>query len=206
MKFCDNYCFIKINKFIRFLNFRRLGMVYLMKKIKMNNIINMMKFSLICGLTLGLIGLSNHASAQLDSKGAIGVRFGSAQGITYKHTLSENRALEGILSIQSNSSYRRFRVVGLYEYYRPLASGFNWYYGFGGSLGSYKDKDKTVDGKRIQYDSELSVSIDGIVGIEYNIPQSPFQVSLDVKPYFDFLQSSSIKLIDPIGFSFRYKF
>lgn len=166
----------------------------------------MKKISWIFGVAVGLLGVSNEAFAQLDSKGAIGGRFGSAQGITYRHTLSNDRALEGILSIQSNSNYRRFRVVGLYEYYKPISSAFNWYYGFGGSLGSYKEKDKTIDGKRYEYDSELSLSIDGIIGIEYNIPETPFQVSLDVKPYFDFLQSSSIKLFDPIGFSFRYKF
>ncbi|UIR56623.1 hypothetical protein LZQ00_02105 [Sphingobacterium sp. SRCM116780] len=166
----------------------------------------MKKLSWILGVTCGLMGLSNEACAQLDSKGAIGARFGSSQGLTYRHTLSNDRALEGILSIQSNSNYRRFRVVGLYEIYKPLSAGFNWYYGFGGSVGSYKEKDKIVDGKRIEHDSELGLSIDGIIGIEYNIPQTPFQLSLDVKPYFDFLQSSSIKLIDPIGFSFRYKF
>jgi len=110
------------------------------------------------------------------------------------------------MSIQSNSDFRRFRVVGLYEIYKPLAAGFNWYYGFGGSVGSFKEKDKIFDGKRQSFDSQLNLSIDGIVGIEFNVPQSPFQISLDVKPYFDFLNESSIKLFDPVGFSVRYKF
>lgn len=166
----------------------------------------MRKIFLAVGGMLMFGMLSNKAVAQLDNRGAIGGRFGSAQGVTYRHTLNTNHALEGIMSIQSNSDYRRFRVVGLYEIYKPLTSGLNWYYGFGGSIGSYKEKDKIIDGQRHSFDSNLNLSIDGIVGIEYNIPQTPFQISLDVKPYFDFLNESSIKLFDPIGFSVRYKF
>jgi len=166
----------------------------------------MKKIFLAVGGMLMFGALSNRAMAQLDNRGAIGGRFGSAQGITYRHTLNSDHALEGIMSIQSNSDFRRFRVVGLYEIYKPLTAGFNWYYGFGGSIGSYKEKDKIIDGQRHSFDSQLNLSIDGIVGIEYNIPQAPFQISLDVKPYFDFLNESSIKLFDPIGFSVRYKF
>lgn len=73
----------------------------------------MKKLSWIVGVAVGLLGVTNEAFAQLDSKGAIGARFGSAQGITYRHTLSNDRAVEALLSIQSNSNYRRFRVVGL---------------------------------------------------------------------------------------------
>lgn len=166
----------------------------------------MRKIFLAVGGILMLGGLSNKATAQLDNRGAIGGRFGSAQGITYRHTLNANHALEAIMSIQSNSDFRRFRVVGLYETYKPLVAGLNWYYGFGGSVGSYKEKDKIIDGQRRSFDSHLNLSVDAIVGIEFNIPQSPFQISLDVKPYFDFLNETSIKLLDPVGFSVRYKF
>ncbi|PRD46563.1 hypothetical protein [Sphingobacterium haloxyli] len=167
-------------------------------------------------LTLGIILFSFDTSwAQLDSQHAVGGRFGSATGFSYRYTLADDRAVEGILSIQSNSKSRRFRLVGLYQYHRPLAENFTWFYGFGGSVGSFRYKseviqttnsDGSVTTRRTDPKSELALSIDGIVGVEYNIPTTPLSVSLDVKPYFDFLQESSIRLIDPFGLTIRYKF
>lgn len=145
--------------------------------------------------------------AQLDSQHAIGARFGSATGVNYRYTLSEDRAVEAIMSIQSNSRSNRFRLVGLYEFHKPLTGDFSWYYGFGGSVGSYTYKAfSTASGERVPSNSEVSLSIDGIIGVEYNIPTTPLAISLDVKPYLDFIQESSIRLIDPFGFSIRYKF
>ena len=150
---------------------------------------------------------SKESIAQLDTKHAIGVRFGSSSGITYRHTLSEDRAFEGILGFQSNSKYKRTRLVGLYQYHKPLANDFSWYYGFGGSIGSFKYKSyRDGNGNQVDPNSEISLSVDGVVGIEYHVPGAPLALSLDVKPYFDFIQESTIRVIDPIGFSIRYKF
>jgi len=150
---------------------------------------------------------SQQSFAQLPSQHAAGVRFGSSTGFNYRYALAEDRAVEGILSIQSNSKSNRFRLVGLYEFHKPLMGDFSWYYGYGGSIGSYKYKSYTnSEGVRVEPESELALSIDGIVGVEYNIPNAPIALSLDVKPYFDFLQESSIRIFDPIGFSIRYKF
>lgn len=167
-------------------------------------------------LSLSLVLLFNlDAVAQSTSQHSIGGRFGSATGFTYRYTGYDGRAIEGILSMQSNSKHSRFRIVGLYEYVKPLTGDFNWYYGFGGSIGSYRYKAYTITTigpneqqihQRVDAKTELSLSIDGIVGIEYNIPSAPLSLSLDVKPYFDFLQESTIKIFDPIGFSIRYKF
>jgi hypothetical protein len=147
------------------------------------------------------------AFAQLPSQHAIGARFGSATGITYRYTLAEDRAIEGILSVQSNSRSSRFRLVGLYEWHKPLTGDFSWFYGVGGSIGSYTYKAyRNAAGEQRNSSSELALSVDGIIGVEYNIPTTPLAVSLDVKPYFDFIQESSIRLIDPFGLSIRYKF
>ncbi|MBE8723223.1 hypothetical protein [Sphingobacterium pedocola] len=147
------------------------------------------------------------AFAQLPSQHAIGARFGSATGITYRYTLAEDRAIEGIMSVQSNSRSSRFRVVGLYQWHKPITGDFSWFYGVGGSIGSYKYKAyRNAAGEQINASTELALSVDGIIGVEYNIPTTPLAVSLDVKPYFDFIQESSIRLIDPFGLSIRYKF
>jgi hypothetical protein len=159
-------------------------------------------------LIAAAIFLGKDASAQLTSDHAVGLRFGSASGINYRHTLAPDRAVEGILSVKSNSSTSSFRLVGLYEYHKELPlNNFSWYYGFGGSVGNYTYKAYTTnEGTHIPKNSELSLSIDGIVGVEYSLPTAPISLSLDVKPYFDFLQESTIRVFDPIGFSIRYKF
>lgn len=159
-------------------------------------------------LLAAAVFLGKDASAQLTSQHAIGARFGSASGINYRYALSNDRALEGILSVQSNSTSNRFRLVGLYEYHKELPlNNFSWYYGFGGSIGNYTYKAYTNnEGVHIPKSSELSLSLDGIVGIEYSLPTAPISLSLDVKPYFDFVQESTIRLFDPIGFSIRYRF
>ena len=167
-------------------------------------------------LTLGVILFScRDASAQLNTQHAVGGRFGSATGFTYRYSLAPDRAMEGILSVQSNSKSRRFRLVGLYQYHKPIAGDFSWFYGFGGSIGSFRYKDvvKTrtdehgnTYSERVHANSELALSIDGIVGVEYAIPTTPLAVSVDVKPYFDFLQESTIKIFDPFALTIRYTF
>jgi len=159
-------------------------------------------------LIAAAIVMGKDASAQLSTPHAVGLRFGSASGINYRHTLAEDRAVEGILSMRSNSSSSTFRLVGLYQYHKELPlNNFSWYYGFGGSIGNYTYKSYTNnDGAHVPKNSELSLSIDGVVGVEYSLPTAPIALSLDVKPYFDFVQESTIRLFDPIGFSIRYKF
>lgn len=166
------------------------------------------KFYLLLALTLMF---TTSAFAQLSSQHAAGVRFGSATGFTYRYALNDVNAIEGILSVQSNSTSSRFRLVGLYQYHQPINEDFSWYWGYGGSIGSYTSKafqTQQPDGSTTMYprSSELALSIDGVAGVEYNIPTTPIAVSLDIKPYFDFLQSSSFRIIDTFGFSVRYQF
>lgn len=187
-------------------NVRYLNKVLFLEDIKLDSILFMKKANWLL-LAFGIILFSGNKSwAQLDTEHAVGGRFGSATGFSYRYTLQEDRALEGLLSIQSNSKYSRFRIGGLYEYHQPLADDFTWFYGFGGSIGSFKYKDVHTEQGVVTSNSELALSIDGIIGIEYNIPTTPLSVSLDLKPYFEFLQESSIKLFDPFGFTIRYKF
>jgi len=157
---------------------------------------------LVFGMVLFSVG---RASAQLTDQHAIGARFGNIVGVTYRYALPETRsAVEGILSIQSNSVFSRFRLVGLYEFHQPLpiAENFNWFYGFGGSVGSFRGK--LSDGTASK--SRFLLGVDGIVGVEYNIPTTLLSASLDAKPYFDFLKESTTKALDPFGLSIRYRF
>ncbi len=116
------------------------------------------------------------ASAQ-DYKNAIGVRGGGPTGITFKHFTGGNAALEFILAPRHHG----FEAVGLYELHANAFSvpRLNWYYGVGGHVGFY---DGSRYGKFDRRDNFMALGVDGIVGLEYNIPAIPINISVDFKP------------------------
>ncbi|RLD62669.1 MAG: hypothetical protein DRJ01_05675 [Bacteroidetes bacterium] len=126
-------------------------------------------------LTVVLVG-GLTANAQ-DYKTAIGVRGGLANGLTVKHFISNNVAVEGIVS----SRWQGFSVTGLYEIHKQAfkTDRLNWYYGAGGHVGFW-------DGSNVDWssnnDSYTVIGVDGILGIEYNIKDIPINISLDWKP------------------------
>src|SRR5690606_2901828 len=125
-----------------------------------------MKKLLLLLVLIGGFGLFNQeAKAQAlgnDYRNAIGGRFGIANGITFKHFMDNNNALDFIVNFKSKKDqYSTFRVIGLYEIHVPInnAPGLKWYYGAGGGIGVYEDK---------RYDnSEVALSFDGVLGLDY---------------------------------------
>lgn len=128
-------------------------------------------------ILLLFVYIQNNAFTQ-DYNTGIGVRSGLSNGLTIKHFVKNNAAIEGILAFR----WRGFNVTGLYEIHKNAfdVSRLNWYYGVGGHIGFwngyhdhpwfYDDGDYTV------------IGIDGILGIEYNFTELPINVSLDWKP------------------------
>lgn len=110
-------------------------------------------------------------------KTGVGLRGGLSGGVTIKHFVSSNTAIEGIVS----SRWRGVNLTGLYEIHAQAfdVEGFNWYYGFGGHIGFW-------DGKYASWghdDKSYSVvGLDGILGLEYKIPDIPISLSADWKP------------------------
>ena len=116
------------------------------------------------------------ANAQSYDTG-IGLRGGLANGLTVKHFVSENAALEGILSTR----WRGFNITGLYEIHAIAfdTPGLYWFYGFGGHIGFW-------DGNRNPwFDDEADYTvfgIDGIIGMEYVFAEIPVTIGVDWKP------------------------
>jgi hypothetical protein len=132
---------------------------------------------------------------------AVGLRLGGySQGITVKHFLNNNGALEGILSW----GWRSFLVTGLYEWQKPIpnAAGLAWFVGGGLHLGFYQDGYDYYyyhyrHGNKVYsyygYDPEerrTVIGADFIIGLEYKIPRAPITLGVDTKPFFDFAQGS----------------
>lgn len=132
-------------------------------------------FALALLLTTTLI-----SNAQDYSTG-IGFRGGIYNGITVKHFINSENALEGILSTR----WSGFNVTGLYEIHNNTfdTPGLKWYYGAGGHLGTYDGNNKRYD----DGDNHLVIGIDGIIGIEYSFAEAPINLGLDWKPTFDLI-------------------
>lgn len=157
----------------------------------------MMKKVFLASTLFLLVVLS--ANAQ-DYNTGIGVRGGLSNGLTVKHFIESDRAIEGLLS----SRWRGFNITGLYEIHAQAfdTPRLNWYYGFGGHIGfwdGYKDHPWFNDG------TYTIIGIDGIIGIEYNIEPIPFNISLDWKPGFNIIGYTGF-WGDELALSIRYIF
>lgn len=117
----------------------------------------------------------NNANAQ-DYKHAIGGRFGNANGVSFKTALNKGAMLELIGNFRSNSGVTYMNLTGLYEVYNPIkgVEGFNWFYGGGATVGAYKIKHGGG--------SDIYLSANGVLGLDYKIKNAPINLSLDWIP------------------------
>lgn len=131
-------------------------------------------------LILTVVVFTTIAVNAQDYKTGIGLRAGWANGLTVKHFVNKKAAFEGLLSTR----WRGFDVTGLYEIHNNAfdADGLYWYYGFGAHLGFWNGSD-TPWGR---YGNAYTViGVDGILGIEYDFKEIPFNIGLDWKPAFN---------------------
>ncbi|MFM6976796.1 MAG: hypothetical protein ACKOW2_08130 [Sphingobacteriaceae bacterium] len=155
----------------------------------------MKKSLLLFALVLGL----SYSSSFAQYKNALGGRFGTANGLTFKTFVGKNQALDFILNFQSNKSYDYFRFSGLYEIHNSInnADGLRWYYGFGGTIGSQKDKATN--------ESDVLLGIDGVLGLDYKFREAPINLALDWKPTFVVSPNTAFNG-EGLGLSLRFTF
>lgn len=155
-----------------------------------------MRLTILTGLFVIL--LCGSAAAQTYSQ-SIGIRGGTQQGITYKKFVSGNNALEGILGFRRNG----FVFTGLYQIHAGAfdVPRLNWFYGAGGHIGFFGADDHHVWDR----DPFMTLGVDGIIGLEYHIQEIPFAISIDFKPYFNFIGNFGPHF-DSGAISIRYTF
>lgn len=102
---------------------------------------------------------------------AIGIKFYPA-GISFKHFLSGNNAVEGIGYFYNRGT----RITGLYEIHNDLpgvdVEGLKWYVGPGAHIGFINSN----------YGGGFSLGVDGVLGLDYKVAEAPINVSLDIQP------------------------
>lgn len=158
-------------------------------------------FAVLCTIAALTFNSGTPAQGQPGYKTGIGLRAGLEGGLTIKHFIKGNKAIEGILS--RGWGYGGVRLTGLFEIQKPFpaAKGLSWFYGFGAHIGffngnyygyyghlggGYYDKHGVwhPNGYQNYYPA---VGIDGILGLEYQFAEIPITMGLDIKPYFDII-------------------
>lgn len=134
-------------------------------------------------LAAAILGFAVAASAQPK---ALGLRLGYGADLSYQHTLGGANFIEADLGLES---FKSLNIAATYNFMiAQFGDGFGFYAGPGIGLG-FADK--------------LRVGIAGQVGLEYNFA-APVQLSLDVRPYFDFMGAGLVGWYPHLGIRYRF--
>jgi hypothetical protein len=148
-----------------------------------------------------------------DYRTGIGVRLGGyTSGITVRHFVNSNSAIEGILGFSHSATV----ITGLYERHNLInnAPGLTWFYGGGGHLGFFRYDEGyyfTPHHGHFYYyyadypgESNVVGGIDFILGLDYKFNGAPINIGLDIKPFIDFFDG--VQGYFDGAFSFRFVF
>lgn len=153
--------------------------------------------------TLAIAGCLFAGTTQLQAQQGqtgVGIRLGSDPGITVKHFVRQNGAIEGIL----HTGYRGLQITGLYEWHTPISSaaGLKFYAGVGGHIGFFdhyvwhRHPHHNHDEDFIHHHNRVSIGPDGIIGLEYDFTEIPLNLGLDIKPSLDFHDGHAHTYVD----------
>lgn len=137
-------------------------------------------------LTLFCCGLAFSSLQAQDYQKAIGLRLGYPASISYKMFLnSSNNALEVFLNYRSQNvftyGYTRIGAGAGYQVHNDISSvdGLQWYYGGGASVYFFN-----YDNEFFDDEANLSLGIQGYLGLDYKFEGAPVNLSLDWVPTF----------------------
>ena len=155
-------------------------------------------------IVLTIVLFQNISQAQ-SYKTGIGVRLGGYEnGLTVKHFTKSNAAIEGILGLRPGV----FVLTLLYEKHAKAfnESSLKWFYGIGGHIGGIGRNRyyKRYNDDRYYDERGILLGIDGILGLEWVVPELPISVGADLHPRLELLNGAFID-IEP-ALSIRYTF
>lgn len=169
-----------------------------------------MKQILLVFFSLTIISASGQ---QLYEKSS-GLRLGHTSGITYKKFITEDEAVEMILSGRNEG----MQFTAQYLFHEPMEFSFNdrfyLHYGIGGHVGYEKFDDiskilSNAAGDAFLYEEKsfFAMGVDASLGLEYRWLEVPATFGFDIKPYFNFIgmRHTKAKFWDA-AISFKYVF
>jgi hypothetical protein len=156
-----------------------------------------------CSAIALFLMLSLQTMAQSDYKTAVGVRVGGYEnGLSVKHFTNSSTAIEGILGLRRGVLI----LTGLYEKHAVAFSepSLNWYYGAGGHIGSING-DRYYGNDKFYRDNTILLGADGILGLEWKIPEIPFAISADLHPRLEFANGPYLGLETAATIKFTFQ-
>lgn len=129
---------------------------------------------LLLSTLLSIFSFSSLQAQDYDT--ALGVRLGSANGISIKHFINQTTAVEGLLVYRRNG----FRVIGMAVGHIPLGRKTDTYLYFGG--GGHIGYNNLLITERTHYNVG---GIDAMLGIEFGIPRHNASLAFDIKPMYE---------------------
>lgn len=127
---------------------------------------------------------------------SVGLKFaslGSTQ-INGKHFMNENNALE--VSLGGNTNY--IWVQGNFEWQHPLVDDLDYYIGAGPGFGIFTGNSIMQTPANDQY----FIGVNGVLGVEYKLPDYPITFSIESGPYVQINQKFSLGW--NVGLAARY--
>ncbi len=153
--------------------------------------------SLFVTLLICLVAICHSTAQNYDN--ALGLRLGWGFGVSFKHFISDEAALEGIARF--GGVYMSYtQITGLYQKHKPLDEvlpGLQWYIGGGGFIGLWGG-DFT--------DRSLRIGIAGNIGLDYAFEDIPLNISLDWIPSLALTGFGKGFGAESGGFAVRYIF
>ena len=158
---------------------------------------------------LSFLLISKQSDAQNSSSNAyqtaVGLKFGGYEnGISVKYFTTDATALEGVLGFRNHGVV----VTGLFEFHQEAfgVPALRFYYGAGahiGAVGSGVYKRYNGDNE-VFNSSHILIGVDGVLGLEYIIPQSPIAISLDLNPRLELATGPFGDLAPGLGLKYTF--
>jgi len=135
-----------------------------------------------------------------------GLKFGGYEnGISGKYFIADNTALEGVLGFRNSGVV----ITGLYELNQEAFNvpALKFYYGFGGHIGAIGSGDyrRFGGGNEVYANNQILLGADGVIGLEYILPNSPIAVSLDLNPRIELATGPFFDIAPGLGVKYFFK-
>jgi len=153
-------------------------------------------------------------SAQDIANHTFGIRLGESDGfgasLSYQKSIARYNRLEIDLGYQNSREFTAAKAIALFESIYRISNAVNWYYGFGGGVGSV-DFEAVVSNDNpnviINREGGLFVVAAANIGLEANF-NLPLLISVDIRPELGILgvENFDNKFNFDIGIGIRYPF
>jgi hypothetical protein len=155
-------------------------------------------------ILVSVLFISQQSKAQ-DYKTAVGLKFGGYEnGISVKYFSTPDIALEGELGFRAHGVV----ITGLYEIHTEAfgVKELKFYYGAGAHIGAEgSGVYQTFDGgDQVYNQSHILLGVDGVLGLEYKIPQTPVAISLDLNPRVELATGPFFDIAPGLGLKYTF--